>query len=186
MKRKKNSWNTLARKSVVKHNLFEVQLHEVKLPNGKIIHDYLYIKPNNGVIIVAIDNDEIVMLEDYKYAVNDAVITFPGGLCDTKYEKSLSTAKRELVEETGYVCQNYKLVGEILPMPGNNTNRTQVFFASGCSKLREQNLDETENIKVKVMKVKKIFKLVRENKINDGMTMAAFLLVREILCKLIK
>ncbi len=168
------TWKRLKNKTVARNPLFETQMHRVKLPNGKIIEDYLHIKAKNGAMIIPItENNEIVFIRQYKYAINKTILTLPGGLADEK-ENLTKTAKRELLEETGYSAKALKKLGHFYPLPGNITQKTDVFLATGCKKIQNQTSpDETEFIKVKLFPLKALPNFIKNNEINDSMSLAA-------------
>jgi ADP-ribose pyrophosphatase len=61
------------------------------------------------VIIVAIVNDKIVLIDDEQPHVGSR-LGFPGGRVDKEDATLLAAAKREMVEETGYSFRQWKLV----------------------------------------------------------------------------
>lgn len=173
------SWKKISHKTITKHKLFELQLHKIKLPNKKIINDYFFIDANNGAIVVAITaENKIIFLEHYKYAVNDTIITLPGGLADSKKENIKAVALRELKEETGYTPKNIKFLGELMPLPSNITQRTYVYLATGCKRVTELDLDDTETLNVKLIKIEKLKKYLKSNKIKDSLTIAALFMAK--------
>ena len=168
-------WKKIESKKIYQNPLFTTEMHLVELPNGKQISDYLYLNAKDGANIVAItEKEELILIEQYKYAINKTILTTPGGLADSKKENLLHTAKRELLEETGYVAKKITKIGEFYPLPGNVTQKTFVFLATGCYKKSSKlSLDETEFIKVKLIPLSKLNKLIKENKLNDSMSLAA-------------
>ncbi len=173
----KKTWKVIRKKNIIKHKLFSVDVHEVELPNKHVIKDYFLIKPNPGSIIVAItEDDNIIFVTDYKYAVNEYVLTLPGGLAESKKEMSKDVAIRELAEETGYRAKKMVCLGNILPLPSNIQQKTTVFVALKCKKTQEQSLDASEDIRIKTIKRNKIAALVKKNIIQDSLTLAALYL----------
>lgn len=72
---------------------------------------------NRVVVVVALTGDnEFVMERQWRAAIESFVIQFPAGLMDIANESSEEAARRELLEETGYLA--YKLV-PILSAPTN-------------------------------------------------------------------
>lgn len=169
-------------RTITKNKLFELQLHDVKLSNGKIIKDYFYAKANDGVSIVPITQQgEFIFLEHYRYAANTTILCLPGGLRDNKTEDLTETARRELEEETGYVSNKFNSLGFIYPLPGNITNKTFIYLAINCLPSGKFNPDETEKIKLKKFKINEVFKLIKNNKIKDSVSLASIFMAMDYL-----
>jgi len=62
---------------------------------------------NRGVVVViAITKDgEVILIRNWRAAIESYVIQFPAGLCDIEGETVEETARRELFEETGYIAR---------------------------------------------------------------------------------
>ena len=73
----------------------------------------------------------------------------PAGFID-KGEKPEEAAKRELLEETGYSAKEFLKLGEFNSGSGLSRNINYFFLAKDAKKTAEQNLDENEEIEVKI------------------------------------
>ncbi len=167
----------LSARSITKNRLFELQLHDVQFPDGYVINDYLYLQVNPGVMVVAITTDQqLIFLEQYRYAVDETVLCLPGGLADSPEEELLSVAKRELEEETGFTAEQYQYLGEVYPLPGNNTNRTSVYLATDCQPNGHFHPESSEKIVVNMVKKDRLARMIQDNLIKDGMTLASLML----------
>lgn len=168
-------WEKTSSKIVKKSALFSVEFHDIRLPNGKVIDEYLYIHPKNGAIVVAITNkEELILISQYRYAVNKRILTLPGGLAEDRSENLSTTAKRELLEETGFHPKKILRLGSFYPMPGTIDQHTDVFLATGCTRVsRAESPDETESLQVKLIPLQVLPSLIERNTLRDGMSLAA-------------
>lgn len=74
-----------------------------------------------------------------------------GGRMDRDWESALTTAKRELLEETGMVARRWRLL-KTVRFPVNNLKwDLYIFAALNCKKIKEQKLDGGEKIKLKLV-----------------------------------
>ena len=86
----------------------------------------------------------------------------------SKYENG----KRELLEETGYIAEEYTFLGEFYPSCGYTEEIIYLYLAKKLT-YSAQKLDEDEFVKVKKIPLEEAFRMVMENKIPDGKTQAA-------------
>lgn len=122
----------------------------------KFIYDHLehfdgqsdfwaYVSSPTGVIIVALDKDKnIVLVRQYRYTHKVFSYENPAGSADKKDKDFLSTAKRELLEETGYQSDNYIDLGIYDDLPGETDHHCQMFLALNCQYVTPPSLDPSE------------------------------------------
>jgi len=113
------------------------------------------------VCIVPLTNqDELVLVEQYRPPVARNVIEFPAGLAgDIAGEEgeSLETAaRRELLEETGYGNGAWQQVATVTSSPGLTSEMVTFFIARDVEKLAAGGGDGNENIVVHVVPRKEI------------------------------
>lgn len=124
----------------------QVSLDTVKLPDGTVIEGYGVTHLPGGVIVVATDeNDNLIMFEEYKYAVNDRVLTFPAGGIDAG-ETPETAAARELLEETGYQSTELQLLARLYPYPSKIDNANYIVRAANARKVTDVEHEPTETI----------------------------------------
>ena len=95
-------------------------------------------------------------------------------------ESSLETAKRELLEETGYVAQEWTSVCTMLPCIGYSDERIEFFLARTLS-FKGASLDEGEFLETLRLPVSDALQWVREGKIRDSKSMLGLLWLDHIL-----
>ena len=82
-----------------------------------------------------------------------------------KGENTLPIAKRELLEETGYVSDDWQYIGATVESSAKLTNYMHLYFANHCRKVSEQHLDPTEELDVLVVPLKQAVEMVMNNEI---------------------
>lgn len=108
---------------------------------------------NEVVVLIPVTPDgRVVFVEQYRIPVEKKIIEFPAGLVhdlETNHHETLEeTARRELVEETGYEAGRLE---RIIRAPANSalaTDMLTVFFASGLRRVGPGGGDPTEAITV--------------------------------------
>ncbi len=144
--------------------------------NGKIFKKEV-IEHNASVgIIPIINNDEIMLIKQYRHAVNKYLIEIPAGKIENK-ETPIEAAKRELEEETGFK-------GDLIPLtkcylaPSYDTELMHFFIAKNIVKIDHSSriMDDDENISVMIVKLDDALHYCFNGNIIDCKTVSAILL----------
>lgn len=117
--------------------MISLQVDEVELPDGKIAKRELIKHPGAVAIIAVTDEGKIVMVEQFRKALERNIVEIPAGKLE-KGEEPLASAARELEEETGYVCETLELVTSFYTSPGFADEIVYVYEARGLSKKKIQ------------------------------------------------
>lgn len=140
--------------------------------SGRIAHREVVHHPR-GVGMLAIMNDEVLLIKQYRYVMGKELYEIPAGKVEDLEDLELA-AHRELEEETGFQCQTLKKICAMLPSPGFLDEEVTIYEASG---LYQQDhplaMDEDERITVCRMSLDKAYALVMNGEISDGKTIIA-------------
>ena len=149
-----------------------VVLYETKLNGTRISQEI--VEQGNVVAILAIDDDEVILVNEFRYPVG-YVLEIPAGTVD-KGETPLKCAKRELLEETGYKAKRIEHLIRFFPKLGYNTQIIDCYVATELTKISEPNLDEGELITVKKIKFRKLLNMINNGKISGSYTICAVMI----------
>jgi len=155
--------------------LLKVHRDRVRLPDGsEAVREY--IRHPGAVAIVALFADGRVLLErQFRYPLGRAFIEIPAGKLEPG-EAHLATAKRELLEETGYVAAEWRRLGLIHNAIGYSDEGIEIWLARGLE-LREQKLAEGEFLEVFTLPLAEAQAMARDGRITDVKTIAGLLWV---------
>ncbi|GAA4780189.1 NUDIX hydrolase [Olivibacter ginsenosidimutans] len=143
------------------------------MPNGHIVPEYYVLEYPNWVNIVALTRDnEVILVKQYRHGAGKEFLEIPGGVID-EGEDALTAAKREMLEETGYTFDSLEKLVDLYPNPATSTNITTTFLAKGGVKVKEQDLDDQEEIDVLLVSIDEVKQLLKENKIGQALHAAA-------------
>lgn len=152
--------------------LLKVNRDEVMLPNGKTsIREYLT-HPGAVVIMAFLDNGNLLFERQFRYPLRQTFLELPAGKIDSG-EDILSTAKRELLEETGYVASDWRYIGRMHPCIGYSDERIEIFSAHGLDLTGEKKLDHNEFLDVLELSPADAKRAVWAGEITDAKTITA-------------
>ena len=171
------SWKQIDRKTIHSTPHLKVHIDTVQLPGGEIIDDYSIIEKNDVVVAVTTDTEgNVLMLEEYRYAVDQTLFNLPAGTIVRGTEDLKKVALRELQEETGYTSDDISFVGTLFEYPTKDTHSITIFRVRNAVKTYEVYHEPTEQIALKLMRPEEVKKLVFENKIVTSSTLAELVL----------
>jgi ADP-ribose pyrophosphatase len=125
-------------------NRLLVAMHTVELPDSRRIDDYLQLRLGDFVLIFAeTAADEIICLRQYRHGVRQTSLELVAGGIDPG-EDPATTARRELLEETGYGSTEWSLLGKAAVSVAQGIGTAHFFRARGASKLQEPCSDDLE------------------------------------------
>lgn len=175
-------WKTINSKSILKTPFVSVFSDLVELPNGMIITDFYTVGIQDASLIVAItDDNQVILTREYRYACKEIVTECPAGMVEAN-EGPIETAKRELLEETGYSSDNWTYLGPTLESTSKLTNTMHLFLAKSCKRVCSQNIEDSEgNIEVMKIPLTKAIELIMSGGIKPNSSAHALLKVARML-----
>ena len=173
------NWKLLSSEYVFKDRWFIARADKCEMPDGKIVEPYYVLEFPDWCNVVLITEDEkIVMVRQYRHALQMATTELPGGVID-KNETPLQAAIREVQEETGYISTEIEFLYKTAPNPATNNNYAYFFLATNAKPLTNQNFDAFEDMDVLLFSKEEILQMIMNSKIEHGVQVgvlyAAFL-----------
>src|SRR5687768_12927523 len=111
---------------------FEVVEQSVARPDGSE-RKLTYVQHRGSVAILPIvDNDHICLIKSRRLTVNETLIEVPAGTREPD-EPPIETARRELIEETGYRPGELEELVKYYPSPGVLSEAMHIYVATGLT-----------------------------------------------------
>ena len=157
--------------------LLKVYRDTVRLPDATEAQRE-YIRHPGAVAVVPLFDDRTVLLErQFRYPHGREFIEVPAGKNEPD-EPRLETAKRELLEETGYTAQEWTRLGVIHTAIAYTDEAIELFLAKKLKKERAAQLDAGEFIETLIVPFDEAIAMVRAGRITDAKSVAALLWVK--------
>jgi len=155
-----------------------ISVQKVKLPDGRIISDYYHVEFPHSVITVArtIDN-RVVMSRQYLHGYEGVSIVLPAGTTE-RGEDPLETAKRELLEETGYASDNWKYLGAMKPHTNYGCGKVHFFYAVNAKVVSEPDKVDLEDMEIVLLHESEIINAIKDKDIISIGTITALSLAK--------
>ena len=120
----------------------------MELPDGKVEKwDYVEHRKGAAAVIPVLPNGKILMVRQYRNALNRFTLEIPAGSRDSVTEPTIECASRELEEETGYRCENLEFLLSLRTTVAFCNEMIDVYVARDLIPSK-QHLDEGEYIEL--------------------------------------
>lgn len=142
-----------------------VKCDTVRLPDGKHATREYVKHPGAVMVIPLFDDGRVLMETQYRYAMGKVMYEYPAGKLDPN-EDSLTCAKRELLEETGYTAREYVYLTRVHPIISYSTEFIDIYVARGLTP-GERKLDDGEFLETFIAKVSDVSEWIRTGQLSD-------------------
>ncbi|MBV9849549.1 MAG: NUDIX hydrolase [Armatimonadetes bacterium] len=142
--------------------------------------DFIYQEHPASVIIVPVTKDgRIVLIRQYRYAVDAWSLEVPAGLHDQGKQSLEETVRMELTQEIGATCDGLEHVGYFYSSPGASDETCHVFLATGVELTQEPEREPTETVETCPMPIADAYREARAGRVTVGPSALALFLCEE-------
>lgn len=184
------AWEEVSTEHIVQDEWIDFRRSVYRFPDGSVFEPYYSYSRRDYVVIVASDEEgNYLCVQQFRQGIREVTTEFPAGGIErtdgreyrrgrgqSAAEDALDAAKRELLEETGYVSGKWT---HLLTVPANATladNYAHIFRAQDCRREGTQNLDETEFLNVRPYSATDIEEMIRQGGFQQAVHIMAWLL----------
>lgn len=166
----KNPFHILSTKQIYKNPWIELVEHQVLNPRGKPgIYGVIKFQ-NRAVGVIPYEDGHVWMVGQYRFPLEKYSWEIPEGGSPAG-EELVDTARRELKEETGLEAESYELIAQMHLSNSVSDEYAAVYLARGL-KRGASSPEDTEELRVKKLRLEDVFAQVESGEITDSMTVA--------------
>lgn len=166
---------TIHSQAIFTGKVISLKVDDVTLPNGATSKREIINHPGAVAVIAITENNKILLVEQYRKALERSIIEIPAGKLE-QGEEPIVTARRELEEETGYTTNDLKYIQTFATSPGFADEVIHLFVAKNLNKLEVPvELDEDEFVELMEVTLEEAEAMVSDGKIYDAKTAFAVL-----------
>ena len=166
-------WQVLESEYLHQEPWLTVRKEQLQLPNGNIAPEYYVLEYANWVNTIAITREKkFVLVKQYRHGIRQVCYELCAGVCENSDRSPLESAKRELMEETGYGKGKWSEFICVSPNASANTNLSYCFIAEDVERINDQALEDSEDLTVHLFSLDEVKELLMNGEIIQA-TMAA-------------
>ena len=167
----------LSHERVYDGKVFDVDRDEVRMPNGRTVTVDVVRHPKSVVLIPMPEPGHVILIRQYRYAVNAFLWELPAGSVD-EGESPEQAARRECHEEIGKVPATIVRMAAMFPTPGYCDEEMVFFRVSSLDEPTEAAaLDEDEDIEARTFELREAREMIRRGEITDLKTVAGLAMI---------
>ncbi len=172
-----NSAEMLGSDRVFRGKVFNVDRDRVRMRNGREVTVDVVRHSKSVVLLPMPDPSHVILVRQYRYAVNADLWELPAGSVDEGEAPELA-ARRECHEEIGLVPSTIVRLNALYPTPGYCDEQMIFFRVSGLAETDEQaQVDEDEDIDARTFELRDVREMIRRGEIVDMKTIVGLALI---------
>lgn len=161
---------TIRTEPIFQGKIISLQVDHVKLPNGETATREV-VKHPGAVAVLAIHEGKMIVVEQYRKPLGRSQVEIPAGKLEPG-EDIAEAAMRELEEETGYKCDEVRLISSFYTSPGFADEILHLYVADKLT-AGEAKPDEDEFLDCESITYETAKQYIAEGRISDAKTIAA-------------
>ena len=130
-----HEFSVVASEEIYEGRVISLRRDTVAMPGGEESVREVVHHPGAVAVVALHDDDDVVLLRQYRHPFGAHLWELPAGLRDADGEPPLETAKRELAEEALLAAERWSLLTTTYSSPGFCDEAVQVYLAEGLSEV---------------------------------------------------
>ena len=164
---------TLSSQLIYDGRVVKLRVDTVRMPGGRETRREI-VEHSDCVAIIAIAaDDNVLLVNQFRKPVEKELLEIPAGGIDPG-EDPMTTVRREMQEETGYLPRKVERLGGFYSAPGFCSEYLYLYLATDLIP-SQLYAEDTESIKVTRVPISQILSLIASGSICDAKSIAGLL-----------
>ncbi len=147
-----STWKTIQSNLVISFGKWlSVEERTVETPAGQVIEHWPWLVSPNYINVLAVTEEgQYLVFRQQKYALEGESLAPVGGYIEPG-EEPIQAAKRELLEETGYLAEDWRLLGRFQVDPNRGVAQGYLYLARRAHRVAQPDYDDLEELHLMLM-----------------------------------
>ena len=159
-------------------NIFSVREGEIETGKGQVYPRQVVVHPG-GVGIVALQDGQVILVKQFRIPIERRILELPAGRLEAG-ESPEMCARRELVEEVGYIADKFELIAEYYTSVGYSTEKMYLYLVADARKTAAEP-EADEELEIIYLSLAEVKHMLDKGEFEDSKTIIG---LREMLIRL--
>ena len=171
-----HDFETVASETIYVGKIFALRADEVRMPGGNTARREVVEHFGAVAILAADDDNNIVLVYQYRHPFGRRLWELPAGLLDLGGEPPHVTAARELKEEAGLEATQWRVLVDLDSAPGFSDESVRVYLATGLTDVgRPEAHDEEADLTLRWFPLDEAVRMVFSSEITNSIAVGGIL-----------
>ncbi len=168
-------WEQLNSEELADYRIFKLRRETRRSPRTGAEHSFFVLQTPDWINVIPLTPEgKVVMIHQFRQGTAVKTLEIPGGMVDANESDPAEAARRELLEETGYVADELIHIGTVDPNPAFLDNQCHTYLALNARWQQPPEFDGAEDIAVEEVPLDEIAGLIGNGRITHALVVAAF------------
>ncbi len=165
-----HGFRSVGRRRIARSSFLALETIHLHAPDGAGVSRVVVRHPG-AVAAVPVVDDHVVLIRQYRSAIDDALLEIPAGKLDVPDEPLEESVQRELQEEIGYTARSLRHLVSIFTTPGFSDEVIHIYLATDLQPVPSApHGAEEAAAEIVHVPVAEIPALVRSGRVQDAKT----------------
>lgn len=166
-------WEIRKREEIFNRRIFSIDDLHCYHPGKNVEHNFFIMNNPDWInVVVLTEDNQLVFVKQHRLGTDDITIETVAGLMDGG-ESPEESARRELLEETGYQAGELLLMKKLSANPAIMSNHIYFYLARNARKIAAQELDHAEDIEVITVPEEEAVHMISDGRIDHTIIVTA-------------